>query len=266
VLAKTDRIDAAVLADFGHKHADALRPLAAPGDNAAVLLMLRDLRELVARRRQLVDQCVANRCQREHATLPAVRRSVDRTVKHLSAEVKAVEAEVQRLIDADAGLAARQKALLAVPGIGPRVSRVLVSELPELGGLDRRRIAALVGVAPLNDDSGARAGARHIRGGRATVRAALYMATLVATRHDPVIRDHYRRLRAAGKPKKVALVACMRKRLNYLTSLLSKGKPPKDGRPAPTPAPTPAAPAPAAERNEAGSQGQSPYTPERENA
>ena len=102
--------------------------------------------------------------------------------------------------------------------------------------IDRRKIAALVGVAPFNDDSGKHTGARHIRGGRATVRAALYMATLVATRRDPVIAEHYRRLKANGKPKKVALVACMRKRLNYLTSILSE-KPPTQ----------------AAERNEAGS-------------
>jgi transposase len=214
VLAKTDRADASVLSDFARANADALRPLAPAGENAGML------RELTARRRQLVEQCVANRCQREHATLKAVRDSVDRTVRHLRAEIESVEEEIQKLIDGDAALAARRKKLLSVKGVGPRVSAVLVSELPELGTLDRRRIAALVGVAPFNDDSGNRAGPRHIRGGRATVRAALYMATLVAVRHDPVMRDHYQRLRANGKPKKVALVACMRKKLNHLTSLL----------------------------------------------
>jgi transposase len=213
-LAKTDRLDAAVLADFARANAAALRPVRPAGENADML------RELTARRRQLVEQCTANRCQMEHATHKAVRDSVRRTVAHLQREVALVEAEIQRLIDADAALAGRQKKLLSVTGVGPRVSRVLVSELPELGLLDRRRIAALVGVAPFNDDSGARAGPRHIRGGRATVRAALYMTTLVAVRHDPVMRAHYQRLKAAGKPKKVALVACMRKKLNHLTSLL----------------------------------------------
>ena len=212
VLAKTDRADASALAEFAR--ANALRPLAPAGENAEML------RELTARSRQLVEQCVANRNQREHATLKAGRDSVDRTVRHLRAELGRVEGEIQRLIDADAALAARQRRLLSVTGVGPRVSAVLVSELPELGALDRRKIAALVGVAPFNDDSGGRSGPRHIRGGRATVRAALYMATLVAVRHDPVMRDHYRRLRVAGKPKKVALVACMRKKLNHLTSLL----------------------------------------------
>jgi transposase len=232
VLAKTDAIDAAVLAEFARANADTLRPLQPVSDTA------RMLRELTARRRQLVEQCVANRSQREHVTLPSVRRSIDRTIKHLRKEVESVEAEIQRLIDADADLKGRHDKLQAVSGIGLRVSRVLVSELPELGRIDRRKIAALVGVAPFNDDSGTHVGQRHIRGGRATVRAALYMATLVGVRHDPVLREHYRHLKANGKPKKVALVACMRKRLNYLTSLLSD-KPPR--------------PTPAAERNEAGS-------------
>jgi transposase len=219
ILAKTDRIDAAVLADFARCNADRLRPLSKTSDNARVL------RELIARRRQLVEQCTANRCQREHATVASVRQSIDRTVKHLLRETAAVEAEIQRLIDADPQLAARQRKLLDVPGVGPRVSRVLVSELPELGQLDRRKIAALVGVAPFNDDSGNHAGRRSVRGGRACVRAALYMATLVATRHDPIIRSHYQHLRDRGKPKKVALVACMRKRLGYLTSLLRAERP-----------------------------------------
>jgi transposase len=216
VLAKTDRVDAAVLAEFARLNADRLRPMTPVGDDA------RMLQELTARRRQLVEQCSANRCRLEHATLPAVRESVRRTIAHLRAEVELVEAEIQRLIDADEALATRQRTMQTVTGIGPRVSRVLVGELPELGLLDRRKIAALVGVAPFNDDSGDRAGPRHVRGGRSTVRAALYMATLVAVRHDPVMTGHYERLRAAGKPKKVAPVACMRKKLNHLTSLLRR--------------------------------------------
>jgi transposase len=214
ILAKTDSLDAAVLAEFACRNADRLRPMQPISDNA------RMLQELTARRRQLVEQCVANKSQREHVTLPGVRRSVDRTIKHLCQEIKAIEADIQQIIDEDERLKTKQQKLLSVPGIGPRVSRILVSELPELGELDRRKIAALVGVAPFNDDSGTHVGVRHIRGGRATVRSALYMATLVATRHDPVIKNYYEHLKANGKAKKVALVACMRKRLNYLTSLL----------------------------------------------
>lgn len=238
IQAKTDALDAKVLADFARLNADTLRPLQPIGDNA------RMLRELTARRRQLVEQCVANKSQREHVTLPSLRKSVDRTLKHLTKEIATVEAEIQKIIDDDPKLAAKQQKLAAVKGIGPRVSRILISELPELGEIDRRKIAALVGVAPFDDQSGTLTKEAHIRGGRPTVRAALYMATLVAIRHDPIVREHYRQMVARGKPKKVAIVACMRKRLNYLTSLLAdKPNKPDDLTP----------PAPAAERNEAGS-------------
>jgi transposase len=216
LLAKTDRIDAAVLADFARLNVDRIRPMQPLDDNALML------RELTARRRQLIEQCVANKSQLEHATLAGVRQSIRRTLAHLQQEIATIEQQIQQLIDQDPRLLGRQRTLHGVVGIGPRVSRILVSELPELGQLDRRKIAALVGVAPFNDDSGTRRGARHIQGGRATVRAALYMATLVAVRHDPVLKAHYQHLKANGKPKKVALVACMRKRLNFLTSLLKQ--------------------------------------------
>jgi transposase len=216
LLAKTDAIDARVIADFARLNADRLSPMRPVGETARVL------RELTTRRRQLVEQTVASKSQREHATLPALRRSIDRTIKHLCGEIREVERLIQDLIDNDAGLKARQAKLLAVKGIGPRVSRVLVSEMPELGRIDKRKAAALVGVAPFNDDSGTHAGRRHIQGGRATVRAALYMATLVAARHDPVVRARYEHLKARGKPKKVALVACMRTMVNYLTSVLAE--------------------------------------------
>ena len=186
----------------------------------------RMLKQLVARRRQLVEQCTANKAQLEHATVPAVRKSIRATLRHLQGQVATLEAAIQEQIDADPQLKARQGVLLTVPGVGPAVSRVLVTELPELGRLDRRPLAALVGVAPFDDDSGTASKERHIRGGRPTVRAALYMATLVATRRDPVIKAYYEHLQGRGKPKKVALVACMRKRLNYMTSLLSKKKEP----------------------------------------
>ena len=216
ILAKTDAIDARVIADFARLNAERLSPMPPAGETERVL------RELTTRRRQLVEQTVASKSQREHVTLPALRRSVDRTIKHLCAEIAEVERLIQDLIDGDADLKARQAKLLAVKGIGPRVSRVLVSELPELGRIDKRKAAALVGVAPFNDDSGTHAGRRHIQGGRATVRAALYMATLVAVRHDPVMRARYEHLKSRGKPKKVALVACMRTMVNYLTSVLAE--------------------------------------------
>jgi transposase len=216
LLAKTDRIDAAVIADFARLNADQLSPMAPISETA------RMLRELIARRRQLVEQTVASKSQLEHVTLPFIRRSIDRTIKHLCREIREIESIIQDLIDNDPALHARQQKLLSVKGIGLRVSRVLVSELPELGQLNRRQIAALVGVAPFNNDSGTHAGARHIQGGRATVRAALYMATLVATRHDPILKARYEHLKSRGKPKKVALVACMRSMLNYLTSITAE--------------------------------------------
>lgn len=214
ILAKTDSIDARVLSDFARDNVQRLRPLQPISDTAVML------QELTTRRRQLVCQVTANKNQREHVTTPSLQKSIARTIAHLQEEIQEVEEQIQTLIDQDPILHARQQKLLAVRGIGLRVSRVLVSELPELGRIDRRKIAALVGVAPFNDDSGNHRGRRRIQGGRATVRSALYMATLVAVRHDPVLRDHYQHLLANGKPKKVALVACMRKRLNYLTSLL----------------------------------------------
>jgi transposase len=214
VLAKTDRIDSNVLEDFARLNIDKLRPMTPPGKNAAML------KELSARRRQLVCQVTANKNQLEHVTLAMVKRSIRRTIKQLQAEILLIEAEIQKQIDADPLLTARNKKLLEVKGIGTRVALVLISELPELGNIDRRKIAAVVGVAPFNDDSGTGTGPRRIQGGRPTVRAVLYMSTLVGVRHDQVLKDHYEHLLKNGKPKKVALVACMRKRLNHLTALL----------------------------------------------
>lgn len=184
------------------------------------------LRELTTRRRQLVEQTVASKSQLEHVTLPALRESIDRTIKHLCAEILEIETLIQDRIDNDPDLKARQTKLLDVKGIGPRVSRVLVSEMPELGRIDKRKAAALIGVAPFNDDSGTHTGQRRIQGGRATVRTALYMATLVAARHDPVIKARYEHLKSRGKPKKVALVACMRTMVNYLTAVLAEKEKP----------------------------------------
>jgi transposase len=214
LLAKTDRIDAKVLALFA-RHVPTRLTVAASEHQKA-------LKQLVTRRVQLVEQVVIQRNQREHVDLPIVRESIDRTITHLQTEIAAIESMIQQIIDQDDDLKQRDAKLQSVKGVGATTSRVLVTELPELGQVGRRQIAALVGVAPYNDDSGRHQGQRHIRGGRATVRRALYMATLVATRYNPVIRDHYHHLQQQGKPKKVALVACMRKLLIRLNTLMAE--------------------------------------------
>lgn len=212
LLAKTDCLDARVLALYA-EHVRPRLAVAVPAD-------MQDLRELVARRRQLVEQLTVQKNQRGHARLDAIRDSINRTMKHLRTELVAIEALIQQIIGAHPDLQQRCDLLQSVVGVGPVTARVLVSELPELGYRDRRPLAALVGIAPFNKDSGRHQGPRHIRGGRITVRCALYMAALSAARHNPVVRDYYRRLRDRGKPKKVALVACMHKMLNHLNALM----------------------------------------------
>lgn len=213
-LAKNDRIDAQVLARFA-RHVP-VRLSEKPDRRRD------ELRELVTRRRQLVDQCVMCKNQREHTGLEVVLDSIKRSLDHLQTEIAAIEAAIARAVDQSDDLRRRCEKLQTVKGVGPTVARVLVTELPELGTIDRQQIAALAGVAPFDNDSGAHRGQRHIRGGRPTVRRALYMATLVAARHNDVIRAHYQHLLAQGKPKKVALVACMRKLIAYLNSLLTE--------------------------------------------
>lgn len=217
LLAKTDAIDARVLARFAQQVPTRLTIL--PSEQQ------KTLRELVTRRRQLVDQCTAQRNQREHVQSPIVQHSIDRTITHLQTEIASVEADIQSIIDDDAALKQRCDKLQQTPGIGPATARVLVTELPELGHAPRKAIAALVGVAPFNQDSGNQRGQRHIKGGRPTVRRAMYMATLVATRHNPIIKQHYQHLLSQGKAKKVALVACMRKLLIHLNTLMRPDTP-----------------------------------------
>jgi transposase len=218
LLAKTDTLDARVLALYGQ----VVRPRPLQESPEKTDAQHDVLRQLIARRRQLVEDLVRQRNHREHATLAVVRESIERMTAALRIEIDAVEAEVQRLIDADAAVKARFDTLLSVKGVGPATARVLVTELPELGRIDRKKITALVGLAPVADDSGTQRGQRHIQGGRTVVRCALYMATLVGTRHNPVIQDYYTRLRQAGKPRKVALVAAMHKLLLHLNSILNE--------------------------------------------
>ena len=211
-LAKTDKIDAAMLAHF----AEAIRPAArAVTDDA-----LDRLQKLLARRRQLVVMKNAEKQRLGKATDPITRRSLKAMITSLDKQLGVIDKAIGRLIEADPALTEKLARLKTVPGIGDVSACTLLAELPELGLASRHEIAALSGVAPISRDSGRYRGKRRIQGGRVEVRAPLYMATLVAIRHNPVIRPFYRRLRDAGKPAKVALVACMRKLLTMLNAML----------------------------------------------
>lgn len=210
-LAKTDTIDAEVLARFGEAVRPALRPL--PDETAL------ELRALIARRRQITEMIVAE-TNRLSGASKTVRKRIDAHVRWLEAELKRADKDLDQSIRQSPIWRENQNLLRSVPGIGPVISRTLLAKLPELGTLNRKQIAALVGVAPLNRDSGKLKGRRTIWGGRATVRAALYMGALVASRRNSVIRQFYKHLKTAGKPPKVALVACMRKLLTILNAML----------------------------------------------
>jgi transposase len=210
-LAKTDALDAQVLAHF----AEAVRPAVRPLPDAAT----QALAALVTRRRQLVEMLVAEDNRRRSAPV-AIRADIQAHIVWLRKRLKDLDQELGQGLRSTPLWREREDVLRSVPGIGPTVTATLLAELPELGALGRKQIAALVGVAPLNRDSGTLRGKRSVWGGRATVRAALYMATLVATRYNPVIRALYARLLAAGKLKKVALTACMRKLLTLLNAMV----------------------------------------------
>ena len=210
-LAKTDTIDAAVLARFGEAVRPALRPL--PDE------VTWELRAVVSRRRQITEMIVAE-TNRLSGASKAVRKRINAHLRWLEAELKRADKDLDQSIRQSPIWKENEDLLRSVPGMGRVISRTLLAELPELGRLNRKQIAALVGVAPLNRDSGTLRGRRSIWGGRATVRAALYMGALVASRRNAVIQTFYRRLRNAGKAPKVALVACMRKLLTILNSMI----------------------------------------------
>jgi transposase len=216
-LAKTDALDAEAIARFAAAIRPEPRPL--PDEQA------RALGELVARRRQIVEMMTAERNRRRQASLKRVAKGIDRHVLTLQKELTALEQDLDEMIRGTPIWREADDLLKTVPGINNTTARSLIADLPELGTLDRRRIAALVGAAPFNRDSGTRRGQRTIWGGRAAVRAALYMPTVSAARHNPVIRAFYQRLLAAGKPKKVALIACMRKLLIILNAMLRDNRP-----------------------------------------
>jgi len=215
-LAKTDSLDAAVLAHF----AEAVRPPLRPLRDADTQV----LNSLVARRQQVMTMLVAERNRLSSANM-AVRPRIETHIAWLKQELDDLDQGLRQTLRQSAVWREKDDLLRTVPGVGEQLSLTLLANLPELGTLNRREIAALVGVAPYNRDSGALRGKRAVWGGRSRVRAVLYMGALVASRHNPAVRDLYQRLLAAGKPKKLALVACMRKLLVILNAMLKHGSP-----------------------------------------
>ena len=210
-LAKTDAIDASAIAHFG----EALKPpIRAPRD-----AMTQELASLTSRRFQLMGTLTAEKNRLARADSVAVKRDIRTNIAFIERRVARLDRVLQDLIDRSEDLEDRSHLLGSVPGVGKQLSVSLIAYLPELGRLDSKSIASLVGVAPINRDSGAYRGKRAVWGGRARIRKALYMGALVATRYNPLIREFYERLLAAGKPKKVALVACMRKLLLILNAM-----------------------------------------------
>ena len=211
-LAKTDKIDAAIIAKFAQYFEP--RPQAAKSNSR------KTLDELTTRRRQLISMRAAEYNRREQARDAWAVESLGRILETLIVEIKAIDEEIHRLIQAEGELATRMKLLKTLPGIGPVIAAMLTIELPELGHCNRQEIAALVGVAPMNCDSGTLRGKRIIRGGRKHVRTGLYMAALSASRHHPVLKLLWQRMREAGKPAKVVLVAVMRRMIVMLNSMV----------------------------------------------
>jgi transposase len=216
-LAKTDRLDAQAIALFAERVRPEPRPLL---DAAAQALA-----ELVARRRQIIEMIGMEQNRARQARAPKVARTLRATLKVLEAQLTALDHDIDDTIRGSPAWRAADDLLQSVPGIGDVTARTLIAEMPELGRLDRREAAALIGVAPVNRDSGQMRGQRAIAGGRTTIRNVLYMATLTAIRWNPVLKPHYQQLIARGRPKKVAIVACMRRLLGILNAILRAGTP-----------------------------------------
>src|SRR5215211_5960020 len=215
-LAKTDRIEAAILARF----AEAVRPAPKPLPDREI----RALQAIVARRRQLLGMIAAEN-NRLSSAPKAVAKRIKAHIRWLEMELSRTERDLEAAIESSPVLGENEALLRSVPGVGPVLARTLLAGVPELGTLTHKRVAALVGVAPLNRDSGTLRGHRSVWGGRAEVRGALYMGALVAARRNPVVKEFYERLLAAGERKKVALVACMRKLLSILNAVLKHRTP-----------------------------------------
>jgi transposase len=215
--AKTDPIDAAVIAHF----AEATRPEPRPLPDAATRL----LGDLVARRRQIVEMIGAERQRERRLTTPHLRKSIARLVKALEKELVSVDAEIDDSVRGSPVWREKEDLLASVPGVGPIIARTLIAELPELGQLGRKQIAALAGLAPFTRQSGQWRGRSFIGGGRSAVRTVLFMGAMVAKRWNPVLKAFFDRLVAAGKPKMVALIAVARKLLTILNAILRDNRP-----------------------------------------
>ena len=216
-LAKTDSLDAQVIALFAERMRPELRALP---DEAS-----RNFAELVGRRRQLVEMATAERNRRKQLVQKPLLKRLDAHLDWLQKELISIETDLDQAIRTSPLWSDKAALLLSVPGVGPVTVRSLIGDLPELGSLDRRQIAALVGLAPINRDSGTLRGKRRIRGGRTTVRAVLYMAGWVASKHNPVLKKFRQRLIDAGKPIKVAIIACVRKFLTMLNAIIRDNQP-----------------------------------------
>lgn len=211
-LAKTDALDAEVIALFAERIRPEPRPIADADSQA--------LGELVARRRQVVEMIGMESNRLRQARTPRVQRTISATLKTLQAQLAELDHEINDTVRSSPVWRATDDLLTSVPGVGDVTARTLIADLPELGQIDRRRIAALVGLAPVNRDSGQMRGRRAIAGGRTVVRNVLYMATLSAVRWNPVIKQYFVSLVERGRPKKVALVACMRRLLGILNAII----------------------------------------------
>ncbi len=210
-LAKTDKLDARILAHFGHALQPA--PTQVPDEQT------QRLEALLQRRRQLIDMRVMESNRRALAN-PSIRARIDQSLQFLDGQIKELDSDIDDQIQHSPRWREHEDLLTSVPGVGPVTARTITAMLPELGTLNRKQIAALVGVAPYNDDSGKSERKRHVRGGRAAVRHVLYMAALSGATYNPVLRAVYQRLLGAGKLTKVALVACMRKLLVILNAMV----------------------------------------------
>jgi transposase len=216
-LAKTDTIDAGVIAHFAEMAKLEGKP---PADTQRV-----ELRALLARRHQLIDMATAEKQRAARAENTLTRRSCQKMLRQLDAEIARVEKAIGKLIDASPVFQGKAALLKSIPGVGDIVARTFIAELPELGTVDRHQIAALVGVAPINRDSGKWRGRRSIKGGRPQVRAALFMPCLAVVKHNKPLRAFYHRLVDAGKDKRLALIAVMRKLVVIANAMLKAGNP-----------------------------------------
>jgi transposase len=216
ILAKTDRVDAQVLARF----AQAIRPEARPRPSPETT----ELAAVLVRRRQLIEMLTAEN-NRLNSAVPRVAKAIRQHIAWMQKRLAETDQDLDGMIRASPAWQHKAQLLESVPGVGPVTATAMLAQLPELGTLSNKQISGLVGVCPYNRDSGSMRGRRTIWGGRATVRAALYMAALVGSRHNPLLKAFYQRLVVAGKPKKVAIVACMRKLLTILNAMIKHDKP-----------------------------------------